>query len=94
MWAIVTSAVYHPYLYIYGENIYSSAPLTHGGGDYKPTDFSVSGVVFDGDHDFEAPTGYGLKYRGARVQPLTRGPEASNSAASAVHPPYTRLCTA
>ena len=38
--------------------------------------------------------GYGPKYRGARMQPLTRGPEASDTAASAVHPPYTRLCTA
>ena len=39
-------------------------------------------------------TGYGLKYRGSRMQPLTRGPEDSETAASAVHPPHTRLCTA
>ena len=25
MWAIVTSAVYHPYMYMYGKNIYLSA---------------------------------------------------------------------
>ena len=31
---------------------------------------------------------------GARMQPLTRGPEASDTAASAAHPPYTRLCAA
>ena len=26
------------------------------------------------------------------MQPLTRGPEASDTAASAAHPPHTRLC--
>ena len=28
------------------------------------------------------------------MQPLTRGPEASDTAASAAHPLYTRLCAA
>ena len=27
------------------------------------------------------------------MQPLTRGPEDSETAASAVHPPHTRLCS-
>eukprot|EP00964_Phaeocystis_antarctica_P103514 scaffold68775_cov32-Phaeocystis_antarctica.AAC.4 len=42
--------------------------------------------------DVSCATGDGRKYSGARMQPLTRGPEASDTAASAVHPPYTRLC--
>ena len=45
-----------PYVYIYGKNIYLSAderPPTPEGGDNQPTDLSVSGVNFDGDHDFE-----------------------------------------
>ena len=27
-------------------------PPAHRGGDNKPTDFSVSEMIFDGDHDF------------------------------------------
>ena len=55
MWEIVTSAVYHPYvymcmhmhMYMYGKNIYMSADKHphHRGGDNQPTIFSVSGVV-------------------------------------------------
>ena len=43
MWAIVTSAVYHPYVYIYGKKLYLSADFNTPhprGGDNKPTDFS------------------------------------------------------
>ena len=54
MWAIVTSAVYHPYVYIYGENIYFSlTPPTPEGVIISQPIFGFLGVVFDGDHDFE-----------------------------------------
>ena len=33
-------------------------------------------------------TGYGLKYRGARVQPLTRGPEADETKTMTVALPH------
>ena len=39
-------------------------------------------------------TGYGPKYRHARMQPPTLSPEDSDAAASAAHAPYTRLCAA
>ena len=34
------------------------------------------------------------KYRLSRMQPLTLSPKASDTAASAAHAPYTRLCAA
>ena len=58
MWAIVTSAVYHPFMYIYGKDIYS--PLINT--PHPPEGVIISqlkkmflGVVFDVDHDFEGP---------------------------------------
>ena len=39
-------------------------------------------------------TGCGPKYRRERMQPPTLSLEDSDAAASAVHAPYTRLCTA
>ena len=39
-------------------------------------------------------TGYGRKSAHARMQPPTLSLEDSDAAASAVHAPYTRLCTA
>ena len=39
-------------------------------------------------------TGYGRKYRHARMQPPTLSPKASDAAASALHAPYRRLCSA
>ena len=42
----------------------------------------------------EADTGYGPKSLYARGHPPTLSPKASDAAASAVHAPYTRLCTA
>ena len=57
MWAIVTSAVYHPYGYIYGKNIYLSLiniPTPEGVIIRQPI-FRFLRVIFDGDHDFEGP---------------------------------------
>ena len=39
-------------------------------------------------------TGYGPKSHHRSGQPPTLSPEVSDAAASAVHAPYTRLCTA
>eukprot|EP00964_Phaeocystis_antarctica_P101943 scaffold67387_cov39-Phaeocystis_antarctica.AAC.1 len=36
----------------------------------------------------DPPTGYGLKYRGARMQPLTRGPEADETKTMTVAWPH------
>ena len=56
MWAIVTSAVYHPYVYIYGKNIHFSAdlhpPHPRGVIIIQPI-FRFLGLIFDEDHDFE-----------------------------------------
>ena len=56
MWVIVTSAVYHPYMYIYGKNIIcpliNTAPPPEGVIISQPI-FRFLGVIFDGDHDFE-----------------------------------------
>ena len=55
MWPIVTSAVYHPYMYVYG-NIYISAdehpPPTERVILSQPI-IRFMGVIFDGNHDFE-----------------------------------------
>ena len=55
MWASATSAVYHPYTYIYG--IFCpliNTPHPEGVITSQPkTSFLV--VVFDGDHDFVGP---------------------------------------
>ena len=57
MWAIVTSAVYHPCMYIYGKNIYLSAdkhPTPTEGVIISQPIFRFMGVIFDEDHlDFE-----------------------------------------
>ena len=58
MWAIVTSAVYHPYVYIYGNNVYLSAcehPPPPEGVIISQPIFWFLGEIFDVDHDFKGP---------------------------------------
>ena len=54
----MTSAVYHPYMYIYGKTIYIypliNTPTPEGVIISQPI-FRFLGVIFDVDHDFEGP---------------------------------------
>ena len=59
MWALVTSAVYHPHMYKYGKNIYIVrllTPPTPRGVIISKPKTSFLGAVFDVDHDFEGPS--------------------------------------
>ena len=58
MWAIVTSAVYHPYVYMYGFMVRTyifNIPQPPRGEILIQPIFRFLGVIFDGDHDFEGP---------------------------------------
>ena len=67
------------------------APESSTHSKQRQLDSFLREVITRGTSD---TTGYGPKYRRARMQPPTLSPEDSDAAASAAHAPYTRMCAA